>query len=100
METTMPEFDLMEAMDYKRLRKSILTKIPDSLRGEIWCMICQVKREKASHAPGFYEKLLTFENEENEHRIQKDVDRTFNNCLLYTSPSPRDMRRSRMPSSA
>ena len=24
----------------------------------------------------------------------------FNPCLLYTSPSPRDMRRSRMPSSA
>ena len=24
----------------------------------------------------------------------------FPNCLLYTSPSPRDMRRSRMPSSA
>ena len=24
----------------------------------------------------------------------------LNNCLLYTSPSPRDMRRSRMPSSA
>ena len=23
-----------------------------------------------------------------------------NGCLLYTSPSPRDMRRSRMPSSA
>ena len=23
-----------------------------------------------------------------------------NTCLLYTSPSPRDMRRSRMPSSA
>ena len=26
-----------------------------------------------------------------------DLDK---NCLLYTSPSPRDMRRSRMPSSA
>ena len=25
---------------------------------------------------------------------------TINSCLLYTSPSPRDMRRSRMPSSA
>ena len=25
---------------------------------------------------------------------------TFEDCLLYTSPSPRDMRRSRMPSSA
>ena len=24
----------------------------------------------------------------------------FNNCLLYTSPSPRDSRKSRMPSSA
>ena len=24
----------------------------------------------------------------------------FDSCLLYTSPSPRDMRRSRMPSSA
>ena len=24
----------------------------------------------------------------------------FGDCLLYTSPSPRDMRRSRMPSSA
>ena len=24
----------------------------------------------------------------------------FNNCLLYTSPSPRDRTRSRMPSSA
>ena len=24
----------------------------------------------------------------------------YKNCLLYTSPSPRDMRRSRMPSSA
>ena len=28
------------------------------------------------------------------------VWRQGNNCLLYTSPSPRDMRRSRMPSSA
>ena len=25
---------------------------------------------------------------------------TYEDCLLYTSPSPRDMRRSRMPSSA
>ena len=27
-------------------------------------------------------------------------DRKDESCLLYTSPSPRDMRRSRMPSSA
>ena len=31
------------------------------------------------HAPGFYQKLLTIENPEDEHRIQKDVTRTFSN---------------------
>ena len=34
-----------------------------------------------------------------EH-IRKCHAATHNPCLLYTSPSPRDMRRSRMPSSA
>ena len=29
-----------------------------------------------------------------------DVGEEYNNCLLYTSPSPRDKRQSRMPSSA
>ena len=36
---------------------------------------------------------------------KEDLSKTFGDvegydCLLYTSPSPRDMRRSRMPSSA
>ena len=30
----------------------------------------------------------------------RDHDEVRDTCLLYTSPSPRDMRRSRMPSSA
>ena len=29
-----------------------------------------------------------------------DVDQVYMTCLLYTSPSPRDRTRSRMPSSA
>ncbi|GAB5880878.1 hypothetical protein JMUB7530_27800 [Staphylococcus aureus] len=29
-----------------------------------------------------------------------EIDKQKVICLLYTSPSPRDMRRSRMPSSA
>ena len=32
--------------------------------------------------------------------IEKENVETPEYCLLYTSPSPRDMRRSRMPSSA
>ena len=38
-----------------------------------------------------------------EYMIAKLLDRTQilnNSCLLYTSPSPRDKRQSRMPSSA
>ena len=31
---------------------------------------------------------------------EKKVQNTVNTCLLYTSPSPRDRTRSRMPSSA
>ena len=42
--------------------------------------------------------------EELENRPVSGVDKFFNEhfqiCLLYTSPSPRDTERSRMPSSA
>ena len=36
----------------------------------------------------------------NDSVAQIRLDSEFNNCLLYTSPSPRDRTRSRMPSSA
>ena len=32
--------------------------------------------------------------------LSENLELTIKRCLLYTSPSPRDMRRSRMPSSA
>ena len=32
--------------------------------------------------------------------IAKELEKSGNTCLLYTSPSPRDRTRSRMPSSA
>ena len=37
-----------------------------------------------------------------EKRLKEQFDHTFlvNSCLLYTSPSPRDLSTSRMPSSA
>ena len=37
---------------------------------------------------------------EPELEIVDDVPKKDRNCLLYTSPSPRDRTRSRMPSSA
>ena len=41
------------------------------------------------------ECINAFDQHTGEQKIGKD-----NNCLLYTSPSPRDKRQSRMPSSA
>ena len=37
-------------------------------------------------------------NAENNHAL--DIDKLYVDCLLYTSPSPRDPKTSRMPSSA
>ena len=34
------------------------------------------------------------------HSISLECEESISNCLLYTSPSPRDQRGSRMPSSA
>ena len=38
--------------------------------------------------------------EEFRKRLSKFILNTNNSCLLYTSPSPRDRQKSRMPSSA
>ena len=40
------------------------------------------------------------EDEDNPDYIRSFVIKEFESCLLYTSPSPRDQRGSRMPSSA
>ena len=42
----------------------------------------------------------TIGNRADIERVPVESLRTFYNCLLYTSPSPRDQRGSRMPSSA
>ena len=55
----------------------------------------------------FIEKLGTYNpllNKEDNNRVNLDLDRIKDwlskGCLLYTSPSPRDLRKSRIPSSA
>ena len=47
------------------------------------------------------ENNIRYLNAKGDFKIGVDNNITCNKtCLLYTSPSPRDMRRSRMPSSA
>ena len=53
--------------------------------------------------PGFHQaviEILKNHLEDFEETEIKTVDSKNNNCLLYTSPSPRDATLSRMPSSA
>ena len=45
-------------------------------------------------------EVLSESSESFEAAIENAVERTGKTCLLYTSPSPRDQRGSRMPSSA
>ena len=51
----------------------------------------------AMHGRGLICLALT---EEHCDRLELDQMVKTNNCLLYTSPSPRDVEESRMPSSA
>ena len=53
--------------------------------------------------PSSSEKIFNLDNQANKlgmgGKLSPDMDES-SYCLLYTSPSPRDKRQSRMPSSA
>ena len=60
---------------------------------------------KFTTAQQFRDLLSALNNLENEHIFVDKNGNTksevnYSNCLLYTSPSPRDRQKSRMPSSA
>ena len=52
------------------------------------------------NAPAQFGMGLSYENGRGVERDPTQAAVWYHNCLLYTSPSPRDRTRSRMPSSA
>ena len=46
------------------------------------------------------DEFSTYEKETFSAEMESDIKPKSRDCLLYTSPSPRDQRGSRMPSSA
>ena len=52
----------------------------------------------SAHIWKYFTERLKAKNE--EKKFDRNNDQTHPTCLLYTSPSPRDRTRSRMPSSA
>ena len=74
--------------------KPIIEHIVDSVQKcKSKNIICVVNKE--SHE---LVKLLKFKKVDVAY--QKNINGTAGACLLYTSPSPRDRQKSRMPSSA
>ena len=63
-----------------------------------------VKKQKGFINPGIYKGSTmifnTFEEYINDLKNHDDRNTLYGICLLYTSPSPRDRQKSRMPSSA
>ena len=45
-------------------------------------------------------EAILIKNDLDEHTLIEAINNVLNSCLLYTSPSPRDRQKSRMPSSA
>ena len=61
-----------------------------------WCGFTSV-----AHAnPFLSESLVPTPEFTPQEVVEIQLEALRNNCLLYTSPSPRDKRQSRMPSSA
>ena len=56
--------------------------------------------QRASQIVGDAKNKATDEAEKILTAASKTIENETNNCLLYTSPSPRDAHESRMPSSA
>ena len=48
---------------------------------------------------GYYDDRTYDSGLDSRAELQIGITHKFNNCLLYTSPSPRDRQKSRMPSS-
>lgn len=71
----------VEHLSYERIRQSFyegLEKVDcESLRGEIWKLICKVHNSKSQYKRGIIRKFIEQEDKRVAHKIQKDLSRTF-----------------------
>ena len=113
------DMDLQDTLPYHEVVASLITKYAtsDSKILDIGCGLGHIEGEVKSINPDLkidiadaYDKCLEFTAGRGNVEKQYSIDETIFNidvvvdqsydCLLYTSPSPRDLSTSRMPSSA
>ena len=70
------------------------TKMTSSLNAEL-----QDATRKLEETKGF-DPIVTCAELDPQEYVRRETYKRAHNCLLYTSPSPRDLSTSRMPSSA
>ena len=79
--------------DLIKLRQAVATAIASQKR-------IQNQAEQAENQAQTWYQRAELALKKGEEDLAKEALSRRKTCLLYTSPSPRDMRRSRMPSSA
>ena len=69
-----------------------------------YCHYFEIQKNTTTVEPGDYSYYMELDNRSKEIRVNEIIKKLESlldlTCLLYTSPSPRDRTRSRMPSSA
>ena len=45
-----------------RIRQSFVDGLPESIRGDIWCLLCDFEQERLNHSESIYKSLLAMEN--------------------------------------
>ena len=91
--------DVFTQLDYMEKRGSglrkmreLTEKLPNFLQGK--------EPQYQTEATSFYTTFYNLNWGDNGRMPVEEVANRVNSCLLYTSPSPRDRQKSRMPSSA
>ena len=92
---------VLKGKSYNKNLETLDADIKD-LKGPPWVVKSQI--HAGGRGAGYFKNSF---NDKGGVQVVFDKDKVssvaqsmMGNCLLYTSPSPRDMRRSRMPSSA
>lgn len=71
----------IDHLSHARIRQSFhegLNKVNcESLRGEIWKLICKVHKSKSQYKRGIFWKFIEQEDTRITHKIRKDLQRTF-----------------------